>query len=526
MATTTKNYGLTKPSNNDPYDVEVFNANAEIIDSALKDGKFTGTHPDAVTFGTRASETIGERSICVGEDNDATAKNAVAMGEGNTVSETMAVGIGVNNTSSGYASIALGNSNTSSGESSFAAGEDNCTNADGAVAMGEKNNRYLVPETSVWMDTTAGETSVALGYRNQAKGDKSVAIGDFNVSAKVSGITLGYSNTNNAQYGFAAGNGNTLGENSPNSVAIGQSNEVQSDSTTFGSQSVAMGYNNVTRGIGMVCIGGQNKPHQSPTSGYTTSNYSVLIGHNNSMLPFGAVGAYGMALGHHLQTSDNMVALGLYNNKNTMGFTNVDGSSTSSEETVFVIGNGYVGTGRNAFRIARNDSIYTNSAINTSGADFAEYYEWEDGNSKQEDRAGLFVTLNGEKIVKANAGDDILGIVSAAPSFIADAQAEEWQGMYLKDVFGRKLTQKTENGEEYVLNPDYDETKPYVMRELRPEWDVVATLGKVVMLDDGTAKVNGYVTTTDNGIATKSKSKTKYRVMKRIDDNHIKVVIL
>ncbi len=119
MATTTKNYGLTKPSNNDPYDVEVFNANAEIIDSALKDGKFVGVYPDAVTFGTRASETIGERSICAGDGNEASGDYSVSMGQDNVSSETMAVGMGVNNTSSGYASIALGNGNKSTGESSF-----------------------------------------------------------------------------------------------------------------------------------------------------------------------------------------------------------------------------------------------------------------------------------------------------------------------------------------------------------------------------------------------------------------------
>lgn len=525
MATTTKNYGLTKPSNDDPYDVEVFNANAEIIDSALKDGKFVGTYPDAVTFGTRVFD-VGERSICAGDGNEASGDYSVSMGQDNISSSTTCVTMGIANASGGYASVALGNNNVSSGESSFAAGKQNCANADNSVAIGENNNRQFVEETGLWLPITAGESSVSLGSRNQSTGQNTVSIGDFNTTTKTNGVSLGYSNANQSQFGFAAGNGNKLGETASNTVAIGQNNEVQSDSASFGSQSVALGNNNITRGIGMFCIGSQNEPHRSSTSGYTTSNYTFLVGYNNSMLPLGSVGSYGMALGHHLQTSDNMIALGLYNDTSTMGFSNTNGSSTSSEETVFVIGNGYHGMGRNTFRIARNDSIYTNSAINTSGADFAEYYEWEDGNSKQEDRAGLFVALNGEKIVKANAGDDILGIVSAAPSFIADAQAEEWQGMYLKDVFGRKLTQKTENGEEYVLNPDYDETKPYVMRELRPEWDVVATLGKVVMVDDGTAKVNGYVTTTDNGIATKSKSKTKYRVMKRLDDKHIRVVIL
>ena len=41
----------------------------------------------------------------------------------------------------------------------------------------------------------------------------------------------------------------------------------------------------------------------------------------------------------------------------------------------------------------------------------------------------------------------------------------------------------------------------------------------------GTAKVNGWVRPSKDGIATKSETRTPYRVMERLDAAHIKVYI-
>ena len=51
-------------------------------------------------------------------------------------------------------------------------------------------------------------------------------------------------------------------------------------------------------------------------------------------------------------------------------------------------------------------------------------------------------------------------------------------------------------------------------------------MGKIVMIDDGTCQVNGYAWSGENGVATHAPSKTKFRVMSRLDDTHIKVVIV
>ena len=76
------------------------------------------------------------------------------------------------------------------------------------------------------------------------------------------------------------------------------------------------------------------------------------------------------------------------------------------------------------------------------------------------------------------------------------------------------------------LNPDYDGTQPYIPRTQRPEWDAVGLLGKLVAVDDGSCQVNGWAAVGENGIAAYSAQQTKYRVVARLDETHIRILIL
>ena len=248
-----------------------------------------------------------------------------------------------------------------------------------------------------------------------------------------------------------------------------------------------------------------------------------------------ATGERGMAIGYGAVAGRNQFATGVFNKP-------TDGTAAilSTTGSVFVVG---VGTSssktKNGFRVGMDSSCYGAAAFKSSGADYAEYEEWLDGNPDNEDRRGLFVTYEGDKIRLANAEDDyIAGIVSAAPSVVGDVQSEEWQGRFLKDVFGAMVTETVEIEEvvdedgnvipahtetRFVINPDYDPTRKYVSREYRQEWDMVGYVGKLVVVDDGTCQVNGYCKPADGGIATASDK--GYRVLKRIDETHIKVRI-
>jgi len=237
------------------------------------------------------------------------------------------------------------------------------------------------------------------------------------------------------------------------------------------------------------------------------------------------------------------------NYQTAIGSYNVE---STSETDKFIIGKGGYNANANCFRVTHT-GVYASGAHNSSGADYAELFEWADGNPDAEDRAGRFVTLDGEKIRLAGPEDDfILGIVSGNPSVVGDVHDDQWQGMYLYDIFGRPLWEDVEVLDETMelpdpedptktvtqvvipahverrqkLNPDYDSSQPYRPRTQRPEWDAVGMLGKLVAVDDGSCQVNGWCAPGVGGIATRSQERTRYRVMARLDERHVRVLIL
>ncbi len=176
------------------------------------------------------------------------------------------------------------------------------------------------------------------------------------------------------------------------------------------------------------------------------------------------------------------------------------------------------------------DGWFTTGGYNSSGGDYAEYWEWEDQNILCEDRVGLFVTFNDDKIRLSNKGDNLakVGIISASPSLLGDSDVREWRKKYLKDIYGRYIYEETTDKKgrlckNRVLNPEYDETQTYIKRSERPEWSPVATHGKLVVRDDGTCIPGGFCVPSDGGIATASDD--GIYVMERLDDSHIRVYI-
>lgn len=94
---------------------------------------------------------------------------------------------------------------------------------------------------------------------------------------------------------------------------------------------------------------------------------------------------------------------------------------------------------------ARGDGHVQAQAFDTGGAGFSELLEWSDGNPKGEDRVGLTVVLEGEKIRPARAEDPperILGVVSGRPGVIGNAASLFWRKKYALDAFGRRVMQK------------------------------------------------------------------------------------
>ena len=243
------------------------------------------------------------------------------------------------------------------------------------------------------------------------------------------------------------------------------------------------------------------------------------------------VGYYSHASGYYT-TADGyaQTVIGQYNVQ--LGTSN----SIMQTDPAFIIGNGsYPSTRSNAFRVTWGGQTYAKGAYSSTGADYAEFFEWADGNPNNEERIGYFVTFDNdtEKIRKANSTDDyILGVVSVDAAIIGDNYDEDWKNKYVRDKWGRiKYEKVVINEAEYdedgnilveetsiespILSSDYDDSIEYIPRRQRKEWDAIGLLGKLLVYDDGTCEVGKYCMPNDNGIATKSN--TGYRVLKKMD---------
>ena len=230
-------------------------------------------------------------------------------------------------------------------------------------------------------------------------------------------------------------------------------------------------------------------------------------------------------------------------NQTAMGKYNI--ADTTS---LLIVGKGAKATLSNALTLNASGNLWAAGTVTSTGADYAELFEWADGNPDAEDRIGMVVTLDGEKIRPAQAGDDILGIVTGTAMVLGDNYECEWKEKYLTDDYGRIIyDEPVEEFIEYTdiredmtpvtvrestgfhvypkLNPNYDPNKEYTKRTDRKEWEAIGLLGKLYANDDGTCVVGGYAKAGADGVLTAGAAKTNMRVMRRISD-HIILVML
>ena len=248
-----------------------------------------------------------------------------------------------------------------------------------------------------------------------------------------------------------------------------------------------------------------------------------------------ANGNFSHAQNHNtIASAKSETAIGQFNKTNST-------KTYVATNIAFSVGNGLNDRSRgNAFTIQFDGTVKGDKSYSTPAADYAEMFEWSDGNPDGEDRVGYFVTLEGEKIRKSQSGDtNIIGIVSSVPGVIGD-NPMRWNKKYSNDEWERPIYEEVEvQREEPVenedgsiemktvsekevhrkLNPDWNGEEPYNDRMDRKEWAPVGLLGKVLARQDGTLSVGDRCTSNDDGIATKADY--GYYVMKVINDGQV-----
>ena len=441
------------------------------------------------------------------------------------------------------------------------------------IVAGTGTSSIVMNHDDTNTNVASGNYSTALGYGTKAEGEGALAAGYSqtagNIHAKQKGsIAMGATTETGHIDAYAIG-----------SIARGYAKQGSSYITASSEGCTSIGvaeYNSTifSNKIGSTAIGraSQNGNVQASGSGAIAAGFS----YSNSILASGNGSlAFGYSLGGSIEaTADRSVAIGTgtkakstnsiafgYNvnsgveNQTALGKYNI--AQTSADETKYglIFGNGTADARANAFTLDwTGNATFAGTVTSASGADYAEYFEWKDGNKDSEDRVGYIVTLDGDKIVKAKAGDDILGIISGCATVIGDNAEWNWQGRFERDEFGRIIYDQVEQfidtpdpdwepnpekpDEEVPMikkslgyfpvpreNADYDPTKEYANRSNRPEWDTVGMMGKLYVRDDGTAAINDYVTVsaTTDGVATKAEGRTSMRVMERVNDHIIRV---
>lgn len=361
-------------------------------------------------------------------------------------------------------------------------------------------------------NVATGKYSTARGHFTESLGDCSISGGynqlGFIKASGNSSFAMGYAGAGDYDYGYIEASGFS-------SFAMG---------SVYNGSIEASGNSSFAMGCGQ------------PGSIHAKNAGSVAMGfsYDNGLM---ASGIGSIALGVDTCAFNyGQMAVGCCNQEDSNPSANI----VNLEKPAFVIGNGNPDTHErsDAFKVLFNGKTFSDGEYSSAGADYAEMFEWEDSNSKNEDRIGRFVTLRGKNIEIAKETDTyILGVVSGAPTIIGDNPLR-WKGKYLNDEWGRpiyedveyihKEYEKQEDGtfkqidKKYIahirkLNPLYNTKEKYIPRIERPEWSYVGMMGKILIKQDGTLVEGGFCKSGANGIATASKS--GYYVMEVINNN-------
>lgn len=186
------------------------------------------------------------------------------------------------------------------------------------------------------------------------------------------------------------------------------------------------------------------------------------------------------------------------------------------------------------FRVDGNGSVFSAKSYFSNKVGYAEFFEWADGNHKNEDRAGFTVALNKNgKLVVADEGDLVIGVVCKNAAVIGNEKLY-WKSKFQIDKFNQEPKTKynivewlendttelesyftTSLDSEYALPENaiefqtdaegddllrnipngivFDESAEYQTRDSRQEWAVVCLLGSVPVYKGQTGNPNWIV---------------------------------
>ena len=372
--------------------------------------------------GGSTNKVTADYSGTIGYENNVGGSYSVAFGKTNTVSGDYSGAIGKDckvdgnsATSLGQDCRAYGNQSHAEGYQTLAIGNYSHAEGGGAVKVDEsfytKTNAEIIAEwTRLYETPTVYETgdgfSMAKGKGSHSEGKNTLALGDYSHAEGEKTIASGY-------YSHAGGHNTTA--KGYGSFTFGRASE-----SSFGAATIIQ-----TKGEGSLAGGSV----MDELGIYANGDGSVAIGYVGlgGSIEANGIGSIAIGYGYGTKIKSNGYGSAAFNigtisdnyAQTSIGCNNTEDSnpnpsSYNSEKVAFVIGNGIHDNRKgDAFKVLFNGQTYADGAYSGSGADYAEFFEWKDGNISNEDRVGLFVSLDEDKIVKAYfILSNVLGVVS------------------------------------------------------------------------------------------------------------------
>ena len=169
------------------------------------------------------------------------------------------------------------------------------------------------------------------------------------------------------------------------------------------------------------------------------------------------------------------------NDGGTPGSDTITGAVLSSAGNDILV---RAGGNTNRMIVRSNGYVDADENFRDDQFDFAEFFEWADGNPDDEYRAGESVVLVGEKIRIATSDDDvedIIGVITETASFVGNSANFGWHKRFVTDDFGKREYIEEDGEIREKINPDWDESQEYVERNKRKEWTIVGLMGQVAI---------------------------------------------
>ena len=474
--------------------------------------------------------TDGTSSLAVFDSTNNQAVFAKVDINGGTV-DAVTIGdsssLGSNNVLMGASAGAAFSANTdevvSVGSSAMASGGGGTAANSNCVAIGfEAGKTATSSPQNVFIGSNAGETSnytqhsVYVGfsagkYHKGASGDyalRNVGIGAWTMtgaddSADGGGDCVAVGSyalkdyTNNDECvaigSYALGKSASGNDN----VAIGFKAIYDGSSVPTGANNIAIGSEALKAAVGAeqnVCIGSN--------SGYAlvSGDANVMIGYESGKAETGSNKLYiensaSTAPLIYGEFDNDKVQINGNANTNTLTVNNTFSSSDYTGDLLHLKTTDAADAGfdfikadantANQFRVNGAGTVYAQNTT-VQSADYADMFEWEDGNPDPEDRIGMTVVVGDEgKIRPSREGDipeDIFGVITGTACMVGNTAWSHWDEKFIKDEYGRTIHRSVTGKPGPVLNPEFNEAAVYVPRMHRPEWAPVGLVGRIHIL--------------------------------------------